>query len=81
MVKKDSNNIKISFNDIEGEAVGGYLDAEGISSSTGSACSSHSNETSHVLKAIGFRMIKQQNTSIRLKCPVNLIQLNKLTKF
>jgi len=59
------NNINICFNNIEGEAVGGYLDAYGISSSTGSACSSHTLESSHVLKAIGLTDM-QANTSIRL---------------
>ena len=59
------NNINVSFNNIEGEAIGGYLDAYGISSSTGSACSSHSLETSHVLKAIGLTHF-QSNTSLRL---------------
>ncbi len=59
------NNINICFNNIEGEAIGGYLDANGICSSTGSACSSNTLKTSHVLKAIGLSDI-QTNTSIRL---------------
>ncbi len=59
------NNINISFGNIEGEAIGGYLDAYGICSSTGSACSSHTMETSHVLKAIGLSDL-EANTSIRL---------------
>jgi cysteine desulfurase len=59
------NNINICFNNIEGEAIGGYLDAYGISGSTGSACSSHTLESSHVLKAIGLNDL-QANTSIRL---------------
>ena len=59
------NNINICFNNIEGEAIGGYLDSYGISSSTGSACSSHTLESSHVLKAIGLTDL-QANTSIRL---------------
>lgn len=63
--KRLCNNINISFNNIEGEAIGGYLDAYGICSSTGSACSSHTLESSHVLKAIGLSDL-QANTSIRL---------------
>jgi len=63
--KRLCNNINVCFNNIEGEAIGGYLDAYGISSSTGSACSSHSLEVSHVLKAIG-RTDLESNTSIRL---------------
>ena len=63
--KRLCNNINVCFNNIEGEAIGGYLDAYGISSSTGSACSSHSLEVSHVLKAIG-RTDLEANTSIRL---------------
>lgn len=59
------NNINISFNNIEGEAIGGYLDAYGISSSTGSACSSHSLEPSHVLRALGLPDMVA-NSSLRL---------------
>ncbi len=59
------NNINVSFNNIEGEAVGGYLENEGVYTSTGSACSSHSLEPSHVLKAIGLSSI-QVNSSLRI---------------
>jgi len=59
------NNINVSFMNIEGEAIGGYLDAEGIASSTGSACSSKSLEPSHVLLALGLTPL-QANSSIRL---------------
>ena len=59
------NNINVSFNNIEGEAVGGYLERFGIYTSTGSACSSHSLESSHVLKAIGLSPI-QSNSSLRI---------------
>jgi len=63
--KRLCNNINIRFNNIEGEAIGGYLDSYGISSSTGSACSSHTLEPSHVLTAIGLDKGKI-NTSVRL---------------
>jgi len=59
------NNINVCFNNIEGEAIGSYLEAYGICTSTGSACSSHSLEVSHVLKAIGLTNI-QANSSIRI---------------
>jgi cysteine desulfurase len=63
--KRLCNNVNIRFNNIEGEAIGGFLDSYGISSSTGSACSSHSLETSHVLKAIGLDHLSI-NSSLRL---------------
>ena len=63
--KRLCNNINVSFNNIEGEAIGGYLENEGIMTSTGSACMSHSLESSHVLKAIGLEEI-QANSSIRM---------------
>ncbi len=59
------NNTNICFNNIEGESIGGYLDAYGICSSTGSACSSHILEPSHVLRAIGKTHL-EANSSLRL---------------
>ncbi len=59
------NNINISFNNIEGESIGGYLENYGIYTSTGSACASHSLKSSHVLKAIGLSPI-QSNSSLRI---------------
>ena len=59
------NNINISFNNIEGESIGGYLETYGICTSTGSACASHSLETSHVLKAIGLAPV-QSNSTLRI---------------
>ena len=59
------NNINVSFGNIEGEAIGSYLEAYGICTSTGSACSSHTLEASHVLKALGHSEL-QANSSIRL---------------
>lgn len=47
------NNINISVLDIEGEAVVLYLDAKGISISTGSACTSITLDPSHVILALG----------------------------
>jgi cysteine desulfurase len=59
------NNVNVSFMNIEGEAIGGYLENEGIYSSTGSACMSHSLKTSHVLKALGFPPLRS-NSSLRI---------------
>lgn len=63
--KRLCNNVNVSFEGIEGEALGGYLDQKFICSSTGSACSSRSLEPSHVLKAIGLRD-KEAHGSLRL---------------
>lgn len=63
--KRLCNNANFVFKNIEGEAIGGYLDLKGIASSTGSACSSHTLEPSHVLMAIG-RTPEEANGSIRL---------------
>lgn len=49
-----SNNVNISFMDIEGEALLLYLDAAGIYASTGSACTSASLDPSHVILALGL---------------------------
>jgi len=59
------NNVNISFNRIEGEALVGYLDQKYISASSGSACSSKSLEPSHVLKAIGLKD-EEAHGSLRL---------------
>jgi cysteine desulfurase len=59
------NNVNISFGNIEGEAIGGYLETKGIFVSTGSACMSNTMASSHVLKALGLSET-QQNSSIRI---------------
>ncbi len=46
------NNVNVSIDFIEGESMCLSLDLEGICSSTGSACSSGSNDPSHVLMAL-----------------------------
>ena len=49
------NNINVTFpQNITGEALVYLLDTAGIRISSGSACNSHSNEPSYVLKAIGL---------------------------
>ena len=63
--KRLCNNVNVSFNNIEGEAIGGYLENKGIYTSTGSACMSHTLETSHVLKALGLPPLKA-NSSLRI---------------
>ena len=53
-LKRLPNNVNVTINFIEGESMCLNLDLEGICSSTGSACSSTSNEAPHVLLAIGI---------------------------
>lgn len=59
------NNANFSFSYVEGESIIAHLDSEGIQASTGSACSSHSLEPSHVLMSIGTP-IEMAHGSVRL---------------
>jgi cysteine desulfurase len=52
--KRLPNNINVSFNGIEGEAMVLYLDAKGIYVSSGSACTSRTLDPSHVVLACGL---------------------------
>ncbi|MBT4257778.1 cysteine desulfurase [archaeon] len=59
------NNVNVSFNDVEGEAVGGFLENSKIYTSTGSACMSNTLKSSHVLEALGHTPL-QRNSSLRI---------------
>lgn len=63
--KRLCNNINISFENINGEEICAYLEKEKIYISVGSACQSHINESSHVLKALGLKE-NEINGSIRI---------------
>ena len=52
LIERLANNVSVSFQDIEGDALVLYLGEKGIFASTGSACSSMSLEPSYVLEAI-----------------------------
>ncbi|MCL4436621.1 MAG: IscS subfamily cysteine desulfurase [Thaumarchaeota archaeon] len=64
-VKRLPNNVNICFKYVEGESLVLQLDTEGIAASSGSACSSRSEEASHVLKAIGVNPVDAKG-SLRL---------------
>jgi len=59
------NNVSFLFDYIEGESVLLHLDLKGVEVSTGSACSSNTLETNHVVKAIGVPP-KNANGMIRI---------------
>lgn len=63
--KRLSNNINISFKNIEAESIGSLLNSKKIFVSVGSACASNTLEPSHVLKAIGNTPL-EANSSIRI---------------
>ncbi len=63
--KRLCNNISLSFRFIEGESLVAMLSAKGICASTGSACSSHSLEPSHVIMAIS-NDVERAHGSLRL---------------
>ncbi len=59
------NNVNLLFENLDGEAVGEYLESFGIYTSTGSACLSHSSGPSHVLIATGLSP-EQADDSLRM---------------
>jgi cysteine desulfurase len=64
-VKRLPNNVNVCFRYIEGESLVLQLDGEGVAASSGSACSSRSEEASHVLRAIGLDPVEAKG-SLRL---------------
>jgi cysteine desulfurase len=77
-LQKLPGTVNFSINGIEGEALMLYLDAAGFAVATGSACTTSSNEPSHVLLAMGVGA-KQARSTIRLSIGYNITksQLNK----
>lgn len=56
------NNLSVTFSGIDAEALILYLDTYGIACSSGSACATHNDETSHVLQAVGVSAAEARST-------------------
>jgi cysteine desulfurase len=65
MKRRLPSNMNFGFDYVEGESLLLYLDSKGIAVSTGSACSSHKLEPSHVLLALGLQP-EQCHGSLRI---------------
>lgn len=65
MKRRLPGSLNFGFKYVEGESLLLYLDSKGIAVSTGSACSSHKLEPSHVLRAIGLQP-EQCHGSLRI---------------
>ena len=63
--KRLPGSLNLGFSYVEGESLLLYLDSKGIAVSTGSACSSHKLEPSHVLLALGLQPV-QCHGSLRI---------------
>lgn len=59
-----ANNLNVRFAGLEGETLVLYLDAYGIIAATGSACTTDSDDASHVLTACGLKF-EEAKSSVR----------------
>lgn len=73
LVERLPNNINVSFTGIMGEWLVLSLDARGVACSTGSACSSHHKDDSHVIMALGHDKIYAEST-VRFSLDQNTTQ-------
>ena len=75
------NNINVTLpNKVTGEALIYMMDMSGICISAGSACNSHLQSVSHVLKAIGLSEEEAMRT-IRITIPDDSLDINDIKKF